>query len=146
VHVIPARKHDQPASQPAADGAQRESQLYGQHVQHEYGLLHPGGEHAQHSKQRQPRAGPCANGTPNVHKAAAGAVATGDEDGAPNSKRVRRSGDSSVPGQSDVRASLSAMQVAAVQQVQDAKAFKACAAQYGVYTTVQPQLAQDSCL
>jgi hypothetical protein len=115
-------------------------------VQHEYGVLHPGGERVKHSKQAQPQSGPCADGAPDKFRAAAGAAVAGDDAGAPKSKRVRRSDNSSAPGRPDANASLSAWQVAGVQQVQDVKAFKASAAQYGVYMTVQPQLAQDSCL
>lgn len=144
VRITPVGKQDQSSdSQPAAVADTAQPAV--QHVQHEYGVLHVGGEHAHHSKQRQPHAEPtCANGTADVNEAAAGAVAAGGGDGAPRSKRVRRSDDNSVPGQSDASASLSTMQVAPVQEVQDVNTFKASAAQYGVYQTVQPQLAEDS--
>lgn len=120
VQVIPAHKPP-PSAGGVEGGAQPEEAAPPEdHVQHEFGVVHPGGEH--HAKP---------------------STASRKEDGRPETKRARRQQqqqqqeDDSQPQQSVPKS----VQVARVQAVSDVKAFAAAAEHYGVYQTVQPQLA-----
>lgn len=106
-----------------------EQQHVQEHVQHEFGVLHPGGEHKAHAVRASNPEAPTA-----VADMAAPAAA---EASTPKAKRARKQQDS--PAQQ----STASVQVAPVQAVTDVKAFVASAARYGVYCTVQPQLLDD---
>jgi hypothetical protein len=109
VQVIPAHKP------PPGGGGGEGGEAPQDHVQHEFGVVHPGGEH--HAKPTRKEDG----GAP------------------PDSKRARRQ--QQQPQQEEQDGGRGSVQVARVQAVSDVKAFAAGAEHYGVYQTVQPQLA-----
>lgn len=99
-----------------------------EHVTHEFGVLHPGGEHTQHALRASKG---------EVPAAAADMAAPAAEASMPEAKRARKQKSSPAQQSSD------SVQVAPAQAVTDVKAFVASAARFGVYHTVQPQL-EDS--
>jgi hypothetical protein len=122
-----------------------------EHVQHEFGVLHPAGEHTQHSTQhtRQEVEAHAVNGgdLPTATGSAAAAAADGSQESPSTrqNKRPRRQQEQQTEQQQQQQGgggapSLSAVQAAPVQVIADLKGFKATAGRYEAYSTVQPQL------
>jgi hypothetical protein len=118
-----------------------------EHVQHEFGVIHPAGEHTQHSTPQHTRQGTEAvNGdlpaatTGSTAAAAAAVDGSKDSPSTRQSKRPRRQQQQQQQQNAGEPASLEDIQAAPVQVVEDVKGFKVAAGRYEAYMTVVPQL------
>jgi len=149
VRVVPTRKQ-QPAagSTEALGSSQQQQQPPQEHVQHEFGVLHPQGEHLQHGKQHQQQQDGQQVSLPEADEghqppaAAAGTAEAAPSGDTPKSKRVRRQQEDQQQEGPGGETGLKSVQRAPVQVVKDVNAFKAQAARFDPYRTVEPELVQ----
>lgn len=138
VHVVPTSSKGSKAATAtgsAALGAPGggEQQQPQEHVQHEFGVLHPHGQHTQHGRQ--------GGGEGDNNQEAAAAAHSGDT---PKSKRMRRhqQQEEQQPLTAAAEEGVGAHQVAPVELVPDINAFRASAKRFDAYSSVQPELTQ----